>query len=170
MQWSQLQDLNKVRQSLWLTFPINKNHSFLLTNYSWSYHPQILGKFVRSSKWRTWGKSLIYTTFSAPYRPDSLWQCIAPQHKHTPSYIYTPQAQADLLWGLCHSTLTLILRTHFFVLFTGSWNKILPAESNCKRWVTDSRKLVQVSIRPEGVKKKKIPWKEHIFIFLMKNC
>lgn len=103
MQWSQLQDLNKVRQSLWLTFPINKNHSFLLTNYSWSYHPQILGKFVRSSKWRTWGKSLIYTTFSAPYGPDSLWQCIAALHLNinTPPHTFTHHRHKQISREAC---------------------------------------------------------------------
>lgn len=49
-----------------------------------------------------------------------------------------------------------VLRTHFLFLFTGSWNKILSAESNCKCWVTDSRKLVQVSIRLEAGKKKNL--------------
>lgn len=96
---------------------------------------------------------VLFPTFSFPRRPNSLYKCTAPNaHTHAQCHTHSHMQSSLQLPSLC--TDSTVVRTHFFFLFTGSRNEIVSAKSNPKRWVNNSRKLVQVPLRLEMERKK----------------
>ena len=106
-----------------------------------------------------YGPQALHTTLSLlltcsfPRRRHSLCKRTAPWHTHSRTVPH-PQTHAELSAASFILHWLTVMRTHFLFLLTGSWNEIVSAKSNPKRWVNNSRKLVQVPLRLETERRK----------------
>lgn len=118
-----------------------------LTNYRKKpYHPKTFesqGRFLY----------LLPILSSSPLRRNSPCECAAPQRALSRTLPH-PQTHAELPAASFTPHCLAVVRTHFLFLSTGSRNEIVSAKSNHKRWVNDSRKLVQVLLRLETERRK----------------